>query len=1052
MKTYSFDAVIFDLDGVITQTASVHSTAWTEMFNEYLKHRESQYGEAFKAFTHEGDYLPYVDGKPRYKGVDSFLKSRGINLSWGSPDDSPDKETVCGLGNRKNSKFKAILERDGAKVFESSVQLIKQLKANDIRIGVASSSKNCKPILERANLLHYFETRVDGVVSAELGLQGKPEPDIFTTACDNLGVSYHRAIVVEDAVSGVQAGRKGNFGLTLGVAREDNHQQLFINGADVVVSDLGELGGIEGLEDWFQEGLKRDQWRITYHDYAPERESIREALLSIGNGYFGTRGAHPESRSNGTNYPGTYIAGVYNRLLSKVAGRDIENEDFVNVPNWLPVTFRIDGGEWLDTNKCKILKTKTTLDFDSGLLTRDMTVEDDNGRQTQVISQRVASMANRHRAAQQYQIKPLNYSGLITIRSGLDGDHINDGVKRYSSLRQQHLKADLQTAKDLTNQLVCRTTQSDIEIAMASRLTISIDAQGLTPNEVRHDLKPAQSYSEVDLQVETGQLVNIDKVVAIYTSQDSDLEDLTPLAAAQDNLEHTPGFSAVLEASSNKWAEHWQKFDIKVEGDRLSQKLLRMHIYHLLCTASHHNAEIDAGIPARGLNGESYRGHIFWDELYILPMYYLNMPEVARASLMYRYRRLDKAREYARQHQYAGAMFPWQSGSDGREETQVVHLNPVSGQWGDDYSSLQRHINIALAYNIWQYIHHTDDREFLSDYGAEMYLDICHFWSSKCYKPANSDRYSIKNVMGPDEFHEKLPDSKEGGLKDNAYTNIMVVWLLKKAFDLLSILPESRQQELLGDVLKFDINELERWKDIIQNMNVVINQEGIIAQFDGYFDLKELDWEAYRKKYGNIHRLDRILKAENQSADDYKAAKQADTLMTFYVLDDQEVTDILTDLGYKLPEDYIRRNLDYYIRRTSHGSTLSRVVHAYLASVVNDRGMSWQLYQEALTSDYIDIQGGTTGEGIHCGVMGGTISIALNTYAGLNVQGDMLRFSPDLPDRWQSMYFTVAFCGRRYHVAIDRKSISIEVDGSSPVEIEVEGKVYEIKGSLELER
>jgi len=247
----SFEAVIFDMDGVITKTALTHASAWKKMFDEYLRKREKEYGEPFIEFTHAADYLPYVDGKPRYKGVQSFLESRGIQIPFGDPTDSPGAETICGLGNQKNIAFNEVLENEGVEVFPSTVALLNELKKAGIKLGVASSSKNCKQVLERVDLLDIFDSRVDGVVSAELGLHGKPEPDIFTTACDIVGVKYDKAIVVEDAVSGVQAGKKGNFGFTLGIARENNRRELEENGADFVVEDLEEVGGIEGLERLF---------------------------------------------------------------------------------------------------------------------------------------------------------------------------------------------------------------------------------------------------------------------------------------------------------------------------------------------------------------------------------------------------------------------------------------------------------------------------------------------------------------------------------------------------------------------------------------------------------------------------------------------------------------------------------------------------------------------------------------------------------------------------------------------------------------------------------
>lgn len=234
-----YDAVLFDLDGVITDTAAVHAQAWKTMFDEYLQQRAAREGEAFEPFTFEGDYKPYVDGKPRYDGVRSFLQSRGIDLPEGTPDDPPDAETVCGLGNRKNDLVNRIIDEEGVVVYDSSVQLMHQLRDAGIRLAVVSSSKNCVLVLKTAGLLDMFDARVDGVVAAERGLPGKPAPDTFLAAAAELGAPPERAVVVEDAISGVQAGRNGDFGLVIGVARHGDPEELHEHGADVVVSDLG---------------------------------------------------------------------------------------------------------------------------------------------------------------------------------------------------------------------------------------------------------------------------------------------------------------------------------------------------------------------------------------------------------------------------------------------------------------------------------------------------------------------------------------------------------------------------------------------------------------------------------------------------------------------------------------------------------------------------------------------------------------------------------------------------------------------------------------------
>ncbi len=945
-----FDAVIFDLDGVITKTALVHAASWKRMFDEYMKNREERFGEAFREFTHAGDYLPYVDGKPRYKGVESFLESRGIDIPFGDPGDEPDMETVCGLGNKKNIMFNKVLDDDGVEVYDTSVKMLEGLKAAGVRIGVASSSKNCKPVLETAGLLHYFETRVDGVVSAEIGLQGKPEPDIFTTACDNLGIEYHRAVVVEDAVSGVQAGHKGNFGLTLGLAREDNIKELQVGGADIVVEDLGDIG-LEGINAWFEKGMEEDSWLLKYHDYDQEMERSREALLAVGNGYFGTRGALEESRANKVNYPGTYITGLFNRLVSKVGERDIENEDFVNVINWLPVSFRIDKGPWFEFTPeptFKVQEIHRTLDLRQGELVREMVVEDAEGRMTRVVSTRFAGMADPHRAGLRYALTPLNYEGTIEIKSGLHGDHRNAGVERYNTLEQQQLEALGEAASGEVSELVVKTTQSDIIIAVCASCSISGEAEiGTSSGE-------GWIENYFSLEVSREEQVVLEKMVSIYTSRDPGVED--PLEEARATLDAMSTYSDELKLSAGRWKELWDRMDVLISGDREAQKLVRLHLFHMMVSASPHHAGLDSGIPPRGLHGEAYRGHIFWDELYILPLFNLHFPEVVKSVLMYRYRRLDAARSYAKEYGYEGAMFPWQSGSDGREETQIIHLNPLSGEWGDDYSSLQRHISLAIAFNIWNYYHVTGDLDFMEQFGAEVLLDICKFWASKS-ETDQDGKFHIDKVMGPDEFHETLPGSGVGGLSDNAYSNIMVSWMMDKAFRTLDVLGDEHRLRIMEE-LSLSKEELAQWGKIMRGLALHVKDDGVVEQFQGYDGLDELDWEYYREKYGDIHRLDRILKSEGKSPDDYKLAKQADFLMSFYNLGTAEVQGILNGLGYNLKEDFAKRNFNYYLERTSHGSTLSRLVHARLAWEMGMPDKGWELFMDALRSDLVDIQEG----------------------------------------------------------------------------------------------
>ncbi len=1025
MKSTALKAVIFDLDGVITRTAEVHSKAWKQLFDDYLKSREKRFGEPFREFTHENDYLPYVDGKPRYEGVRDFLLSRNIKIPFGHPDDSPDKESCCGLGNRKNIVFNEILKTNGVGVFQSTLDLIYQLKKNGIRVGVASSSKNCKNVLEAAGIIDLFECRVDGVVSAELGLKGKPESDIFVTAARQLNASPYNTVVVEDAVSGVQAGKKGNFGLVLGIARENNKEELLAHGADWVVSDLSEVT-LDNLVQWFEHGLKDDGWQLKYTGFDPDKEKSRESLLAIGNGYLGSRGNLEEFHAGTSHYPGTYIAGLYNRLKSNVAGREVENDDFVNCPNWTWTEFT-DEEHLSSSNSFTIEWLERKIDFRTGLLEKSMIVGYDNGKKIRVRSQRFVSMYKPHLTGMHYEITPLNFSGKISVVTGIDANIINDGVERYRDLNQKHIECQEASAQENELSVLVKTTSSDIRVAEMARITPA--QRNLLSRKTGTGVNKA--FSSITWELKKGEVASFDKIVSIYTSKHDDVDD--PLTHAQLELGHAGSFEEELKLSAREWEKIWKEIDIEIEGDRLSQKLLRLHLYHMMVSASPHNKNLDVSFTARGLHGEAYRGHIFWDEMFIMPFYNLHFPEVSRACLMYRYRRLDAAREYARQYGYKGAMFPWQSSSDGREETQTMHLNPVTRQWGPDHSSLQRHVSLAIAKNIIDYYEATDDHSFMEEAGYEMLLEIARFWISRCEWNTRYNRYSIRKVMGPDEFHEKYPGSDEGGLDDNAYTNIMVAWLVKK---LSFLIPSS--------------SEIQEWLNIVRQLNLVVNEDGVIAQFDGYFELEELDWDYYRKKYGNIYRMDRLLKAEGKSPENFKVSKQADTLQVFYNLSLEEVDDILKMMGYQLPKDYVKKNLEYYLSRTSHGSTLSRLVHAWIALLANDYQLSWQLYSEALQSDYTDIQGGTTAEGIHFGLMAGTVYLVFKAFAGIKMKKHVISFHPHLPSDWVKIYSRLRWKGNLVDFKITPEYLALTLLEGNDLQVETNAGKYTLSKSEKL--
>jgi len=795
-------------------------------------------------------------------------------------------------------------------------------------------------------------------------------------------------------------------------------------------------------------GMTSKIWKLTYDRFDPEKENLRETLCTLGNGYLGTRGAVPETAATRVHYPGTYIAGVYNAMPTDIAGRTIINEDFVNCPNWLMLNYRIDDGPWFNRLKVRILSWKMELNMLKGILSRRLRWQDDQGRITLVENHRLVSMADPHLCALRCTITPENYSGRITVRSGIDGLILNRGVERYKQLISKHLEPSQHGSfGDDGVFLQMQTIQSKIQITEAQRTLIYSGLQRIKP-DIRVILHGRERIiQEFQIEVAQGQKYSVEKLVGIYTSRDHGVADNCTLA--QEKVASVESFESRYKPHKAKWKALWKRFDVEVEGDAFTQQILRLHTFHLLQSASTYNEDIDAGLPARGLHGEAYRGHIFWDQLYSFPFYNLRAPEITRALLMYRYRRLNAAKEYARQHGYRGAMYPWQSASTGEETTQVIHLNPMSGTWGPDYSSLQRHISIAVAYNIWTYYLISGDRAFMDRYGAEVMFEIALFFSSIAELNDQDGRYHINGVMGPDEFHEKYPGANKGGINDNVYTNVMAVWVIEKALGLLNILTSEDLAALMSKTGITDA-DITLWRDIIKRMNVPMDKDGLMHQFEGYMDLKELDWDDYRSRYDNIHRVDRILKAEGLSPDSYKVAKQADTLLLFYVLNKDEMKRILTNLGYPYPKGMLRRNYDYYIQRTSHGSTLSLVVHAYLAHLLGDEEQFMKFFHLTLESDVYDIQGGTTQEGIHVGVMGGSINLLFQCLAGLQILEDRIVLNPFFPAEWRGLHFHLRYKDIWFDITIVKNEVcilaeplhEISLQPSRPIPIGVKNKPY----------
>ena len=790
-------------------------------------------------------------------------------------------------------------------------------------------------------------------------------------------------------------------------------------------------------------------WALVYEGFDPAQEGLREALCTLGNGCFAIRGAAPESSADDVHYPGTYLAGGYNRCVTTVGGREVESEDLVNFPHGLALDLRIADGDWLGRGGFERLGHRQTLDLRAGVLERDIRWRDGAGRIVRVVQRMLVHMGRPHLAALETCVEAENWSGTLGVRSALDGGVENRGVARYRAFDGRHLEV-LQAAvhDDETSFLRVRTRQSRLEVALATRCRLWRDGEPLAvvPRRTERD---GRAVLDFEVAVEPGQAVRVEKVMALFNSRDAAISECG--GAAIEAVAQAPDWAALRQSHALAWAHLWQRFDvgdldIEAPHAERTREVLRLHVFHLLQTVSPHSMDLDVGVPARGWHGEAYRGHVFWDELFIFPLLNLRLPEITRALLMYRWRRLDAARANARQAGLRGAMYPWQSGSSGREESQRVHLNPMSGRWVADDTWLQRHVNAAIAYNVWAYWQVTHDMEFLSFYGAEMLLEIARFWASLATYNAERDRYEIHGVVGPDEFHTALPGAERPGLRNHTYTNLMAVWVLARALETLSLLPEERAAEL-SERLALGADERAHWDAVSRKMHVVFHADGIPSAFEGYEGLAELDWEAYRRRYGDIHRLDRILEAEGDSANRYKAAKQADVLMLLYLFSSEELVELFTRLGHAFDPALIPRTVDYYAQRTTHGSTLSRVVDAWVLARA-DRPRSWGLLREALMSDVEDIQGGTTAEGIHLGAMAGTVDVLQRGYTGIETRGDTLWLNPCLPVEVTRLRMTVRYRGHALALDITPERLALHARDHAravtapPIRVGVRGAVF----------
>ncbi len=1017
---------VFDMDGVITDTRGLHQRAWTALFDAELD-GIAPGGLPFTA----SDYELYVDGRSREGGIRTLLAARGL------VDATITTALVARLAARKQELFEELIRAHGVALLPGAADVVRSLRAAGVPVALATASKNARLVLGGTGILPLFDAVVDGLDAEELALPSKPDPALFREACRRVGVTPTRALLVEDSEAGIAAAAAAGFGLVVGVAAgPERAAALRRADADVVVSGLDAIE-VEPTGLLARAGSP-ETWVLRFDGYDPAAEGTRESLCTVANGYWGTRGAAEESVTGAQHSPGTFLAGVYDAVDDGA----VPGEEIVNAPNWLRLMFRAADGEWFHADRAELLDFRQELDVRQAVLRRVLTYRDGAGRETTVRFRRFLSQADRRLGALQATFIARNWSGPLTVRSGIDAGVRNTSTDTATVEPAAHGRRHLviRAHGELSDDTILvdvETLSSGVRVALVERARVYRGDEPL-PTVSQFTARKGFAYHEFTVDLREGEPVAVEKVVGVSTSRDPAIG--SPSRAAAAAVAGAPRFAELLAVHARQWERLWAAFAVELRPEDEHSLAVNVNTFHVLQTLAGANPDLDAGVPARGLHGEAYGGHVFWDELFVYPLLTLRRPAVSRTLLGYRFRRLRQAELAAADAGREGALFPWQSATTGEDVTPDRLFNPLTGHWMPDHSHLQRHVGLEVAYSAWQFYQITGDAEYLAEQGAELIVNVARFFASLAEWDARLARYSIRGVMGPDEFHDGPPDRAGTGVTDNVYTNVMTAWVLLRAAETVRLL-SSRPDASAAEELAVSPQELERWAHIAKNLRIVFNADGTLSQFDGYDRLQPIDLDHYLTRYPAFGRLDLVLDAEDDTTNRYQVSKQPDSLMLLYLLSAEELRELFKHMGYPLDPEVVVRTVERYSRSSTYGSTLSNVVHSWLEAR-RDRTRSWEFLGRTLQSDMADIQGGTTRHGIHLAAMAGSVDLLTRCYSGLETRADLLWFHPLLPAELDSLAFTIVYRGHRLRVSITHETLRIESAAgfADPVRVMVEGQ------------
>ncbi|WP_059042646.1 glycoside hydrolase family 65 protein [Paenibacillus rubinfantis] len=740
--------------------------------------------------------------------------------------------------------------------------------------------------------------------------------------------------------------------------------------------------------------LQVDPWKVVEEGFDPGRNRVSESIFSLGNEYMGVRG-YPEEGYGGDTLLGSYFNGLFEEspVTAHYKGIIKSLRFMVNAVDWLHTRITLDG-ETLDLAESRFSDFRRELDFRTGIYTREFVWHTASGKDVRLTFERLVSMKVSYLGAQRITFTPLNFSGSIQVRTGLDLAVIHEDQQRsyWKELKQGEATGGVAG-------ILGETVNTGNRLFSGFR----VDAADALENK----LIQSESYigRELVLRLEQGQRTTLDKLVVNVAEKDR--------AVANDELwrrgielaaQHTQaGYDAVSADQCAYWAQVWAESDIAIEGDPENQQGIRFCIFQLYQT--YHGDNPGFNIGAKGLTGEAYRGLAFWDtESYCLPFYIFNNPKAARSLLEFRYRTLPEALKRAKELDCEGAFYPIAT-IDGTESCDL---------W--QHSNLQLHVGTAVAYGLRHYVNITGDKAFLFEKGAEMLIQISRFYATRGQWGQQSGKYGYFGVMGPDEFQLMV--------NNNCYINLMAKKLFEYTLEVLEAM-QSEASAAYGELatrLGLTEEEQEDWRNKAQHMKIPRDERtGIFEEHDGFFDLPHLDIHSIpvtefplysHWSYDRLYRYDMI--------------KQPDVLM-FMFLYNSEFS----------PEEK-RANYDYYEPRCIHESSLSPSIHSILAAEIGRSEEAYKFFEFATRLD-LDNYNRNTREGLHTTSIAAAWMNIVYGFGGMRSDGEQLVLNPSIPERWQSYRFMVTYQGTKLLVEVDQDQVSIRAMSGGEVEMTVYG-------------